>query len=155
MHFQTTATVLAILAICLPAQAEMAREKEPPTRGIELPKIASGSYLGTLHCDKLPFTKGPQQVGVDIRVDGSRISYTRSVKNETSTASVGTETGAGTVTANGEAKLSGGWQGARDGYSATYAGRLSASGGKLEGEQNWTYQGQNYRRTCSMSVTAR
>ena len=83
---------------------------------------ADGAYRGALNCAQLPFTKGPQRVSLQIQVSGDRASYSREVHNETRTAVVGTETGSGTVSADGTMSLSGNWRGVRDSFSASYSG---------------------------------
>lgn len=113
--------------------------------------LTDGPYRGTLSCVKMPFTKGPQQVSFLMQVTGGAVTYTRTVKNEDNTAVAGTETGTGTVAPNGTTRLTGGWRGTRDSYSASYGGTLAAGGGRLTGQQNWTYKGQNYTRDCSIT----
>ena len=66
-------------------------------------QMAVGSYRGRLECAKLPFTTGPQRALVQIRVNGGRVTYSRAVQNESGTATVGTESGAGTIAGDGAA----------------------------------------------------
>jgi hypothetical protein len=114
---------------------------------------ADGTYRGALDCAQLPFTKGPQRVSLEVQVSSGRAGYSREVYNETRTAVVGTETGSGTVSADGTMSMSGNWRGVRDSFSASYSGKLSASGGQLSGRQNWSYKGQSYARSCSITLT--
>ena len=118
-------------------------------------QMPTGTYPGMLDCAQLPFTKGPQRAAVQFRVERDKVTYSRTVKNENNTAAVGTETGNGTIAADGATSLTGGWRGSRDSYSASYSGRLSAKGGKLGGQQNWTYKRQRYTRDCAITVSGR
>lgn len=115
-------------------------------------EVAAGTYSGTLNCAKLPFTKGPQRAALKIQVSGGQASYTRSVGNEDNSITVGSESGSGTIAADGSVTLSGSWRGQRNSFSATYAGKIGASGGKLSGRQNWSYNGQSYTRPCSITL---
>jgi hypothetical protein len=124
----------------------------PSLRFVANAQVLNGAYKGTFDCAKLPWTKGPQHVAIEVDVADGKASYSRSVYNSDNSAVVGTETGTGSVDADGAIRLTGGWHGKRDGYEGIYTGKLTAAGGSLRGTQNWNYEGKNYSRECSMTL---
>jgi len=111
-----------------------------------------GTWHGRLTCAKLSFTKGTQNVPIEMTVSGTSVSFSRQVYNPDNTAVVGTEQGSGTVSATGAVSLSSSWKGNRSAYTASYSGTLSAKGGTLRGTQNWTLDGKAESRSCSIAL---
>ena len=83
---------------------------------------------------------------------GRQGDHSRAVQNESGSADAGTESGTGTIGADGAATFTGERRGARDHYTASYSGKLGAKGGRLAGQQGWTYDGKSYTHDCTMTV---
>jgi hypothetical protein len=115
--------------------------------------VPNGTYKGMFNCEKLPWTKGPQHVAIEIVVSDDKAKYSRTIYNWDNSAVVGQESGSGSIGSDGTIRVTGGWHGGRDEYEAVYAGKLNASGGSLRGIQNWTHEGKSYTRECSMTVS--
>jgi hypothetical protein len=137
--------IAAAVALCLSALS--------PARGDALPE---GTWHGTLKCEKLPWTKGPQVVPIDIALAGAAVTFARQIYNSNDTAVIGSEEGAGTIAADGTIRLTSAWKapGPNPHYSFTarYAGTIAASGGSLGGVQVWTAFGKTVDRDCTITL---
>ena len=115
-----------------------------------------GTWQGEMSCAKLSFTKGSQNVPVEVVVSGRSVSFARKVWNQDNSSVVGTEEGSGKVDAKGEIKIASVWKSTganpRFTFTASYAGRLQRSGGSLTGTQVWTFDGKTENRGCSLSL---
>ncbi|HTZ34898.1 MAG TPA: hypothetical protein VMB84_02670 [Stellaceae bacterium] len=130
------AALAAIVAICAPAVA------------------ADGVYRGKLNCAAIPtLTIAPVTVDFTMIVRGASASYQRPVLSYDGHATVGQETGTGTVSADGTIVLQGGINGRLGAFSARYAGRLNGTHVELSGIENFTAPRQ-YERSCSISLDA-
>jgi len=114
-----------------------------------------GTWKGQVSCAKLSFTKGTQQVPLTMIVSGASATYTRQVYDRNNTRVVGTEEGSGTVSGNGEIKVSTKWASpnGKFAYTATYSGTLKGSSGSLHGIQVWNVEGKSENRSCSISLS--
>jgi hypothetical protein len=112
-----------------------------------------GTWRGQLHCNKLSFTKGPQNVPLTLTVSGGSASFTRQVYNPDNTQVMGTEEGSGTVSGN-QIKLSSKWNSptGRSAYTASYSGTMAGGAANLHGTQAWTLDGKPESRSCSISL---
>ena len=113
---------------------------------------ADGTFHGTLTCAKLSWTKGPQRVPITIRVAGTKASYSRPIYNADNSRVIGTETGRGTVAANGSIRLIGEWRGKAGHYRAYYRGQLTGADARLSGTQAWVFKGRRFRRACTFTA---
>ena|SRR5215471_10031037 len=123
-----------------------------------LPSFAQsydGIWKGQVTCAKLSFAKGTQKVPLTMTVSGASATYTRQVYDRDNTRVVGTEEGSGTVSGNGEIKVSAKWASpnGKFAYTATYSGSLKGSSGSLRGTQVWNVEGKSENRSCSISLS--
>jgi hypothetical protein len=128
---------------------------EPAATGVAAETL-DGTWQGEMSCAKLSFTKGSQNVPVEVVVSGRSVSFARKVWNQDNSSVVGTEEGSGEVDAKGEIKIASVWKSTganpRFTFTASYAGRLQRSGGSLTGTQVWTFDGKTENRGCSLSL---
>jgi hypothetical protein len=115
-----------------------------------------GTWRGQMTCAKLSFTKGSQNVPVEVVISGRRVTFARKVWNQDNSSVVGTEEGSGEVDANGEIRISSVWKstGANPHFTfnASYLGSLQIGAGSLNGTQVWTFDGKTENRGCSLSL---
>ena len=128
---------------------------EPTATGVAAETL-DGTWRGEMSCAKLSFTKGSQNVPVEVVVSGRSVSFARKVWNQDNSSVVGTEEGSGEVDAKGEIKIASVWKSTganpRFTFTASYAGRLQRNGGSLTGTQVWTFDGKTENRGCSLSL---
>ena len=76
----------------------------PTATGVAVETL-DGTWRGEMSCAKLSFTKGSQNVPVEVVVSGRSVTFARKVWNQDNSSVVGTEEGSGEVDAKGEIKI--------------------------------------------------
>ena len=113
-------------------------------------QVRDAEYRGTLVCGKLPFAEDPTRAAIAIKLAGNEGPYERPVHMARSKV-VGQETGKGKVEGD-KITITGSWKGDKASYEATYSGTFVRRSATLTGEQNWTYEGKKFTRTCSGAI---
>jgi len=113
---------------------------------------ADSIYRGKLRCAAIPsLTLAPVEVDFTMTVQGSSATYQRPVLSYDGKQTVGTETGTGTVGADGSVVLQGGISGRLGAFTARYTGRLTVGHLDLSGTESFTAPRQ-YERSCTISL---
>ena len=116
------------------------------------PAGADGTYRGRIRCAAIPsLTVAPVDVEFTLTIRGATATYQRPVLSYDGRQTVGQETGAGTVAADGTVTLQGGISGSLGVFVAHYTGRLSGAHIDLSGTESFTAPRQ-YERSCTISV---
>jgi hypothetical protein len=132
----------AMLGCAALAQTASAQTATTPTR--------DGVYRGTLVCGGMLTMRSRPRSAVELTISGRDVKFSRPVVEKDAT--IGTETGAGTLDGD-KVALTGAWKSDKAGFESSYTGTFVRRASlKLTGTQTWTQDGKTTRRNCSGSA---
>jgi hypothetical protein len=113
-----------------------------------------GRFRGAYVCEKLPITRNILRVPLDLVIREGAAQFARPLFNLNGTRVVGSELASGTVDRDGMLHLTSTWSYLGNIAQGEYSGRLTATGGTLNGTQTWTgAEGMApVSRTCTIAL---
>jgi hypothetical protein len=114
-------------------------------------QVLDATYLGTMVCDRLPFTGERMREAIEITISGGAARYSHVVRLRTAAVEDAAEQGTGTIDGQ-KIDLQGTWKGGGREYTAKYSGSFVRRGAKLKGTQTWTDGGKTVTRACEGAI---
>jgi hypothetical protein len=111
-----------------------------------------GAFGGTMECAKLPWTNAPLRAAVSISIKAGNATFIRDVYSGDGARKTGIEQGTGTFDSDGVLQIATSWVSQTSRFDGSYAGRLSAAGGNLSGQQILLVNNAPHERPCTIIV---
>ena len=122
--------------------------------GPVLAQSMDGTWQGRIRCEASG-TLGPLNAAIKVTIAGARASYERNIVNPSDTSKVlGTDTGSGAVTPDGQVRMSGGANGGTWRQSTEISGKLTGRNSTL-GANITNYSRANnagIERRCTITI---
>ena len=144
------------------APAAAAAPNAPSPQIAKLPPVAAPSgkaaagatrYVGHLACDRIPgLTNATVLAEMTIVANGTKLDFSRPVYSFDGKQAVATESGTGTLAADGSVTLEGHMQGPIGRFDSSYQGTLKGDQIELKGVENIPKDGKLFARDCKASL---
>ena len=125
---------------------------QKPTPPPSQTSSVDGTFGGTMECAKLPWTAAPLHAAVSLSVKDGNAIFVRDVYADDGKRKAGVEQGTGALDADGMLQLTTSWVSQTSRFDGSYAGRLSAAGGNLSGQQVLLVNNVRHERPCTIIV---